>query len=191
MDLSKFKTSDWLMIGAAVGMLIFGLILDWASYGGASGNHAFDYFFTGGIAWLLVVAVGALAALLALGTLKRGAQPWNLIFLGASALATLLMLLRVILGAGSVSAGIYSVDFDRGAGMYLSFVATAAGLAGAFMAFKESGGDINDLKDINKLKSQFGGGAAAAPSAMGSPPPPPPPGGMTPPPPPPPPPPAG
>lgn len=185
MDLSKFKTSDWLMIGGAVGMLIFGLMLDWASYGGASGNHAFDYFFTGGIAWLLVVAAGVVAALVALGTVKRDALPWPLVLLGATALATLLMLLRLLLGAGSVSAGIYSVDFDRGAGMYLSFIATAVALVGAFLGFKESGGTLDDLKDVNKLKSSFSSSSAGGGD---TPPPPPPPPGATPPPPPPPPP---
>jgi hypothetical protein len=47
------------------------------------------------------------------------------------------------------------------------------------MGFKESGGDFNDLKDMNKLKGAFQGSSDSAP--------PPPPPGMTPPPPPPPP----
>jgi hypothetical protein len=185
MDLSKFKTSDWLMIGGAFGMLIFGLFLNWASYSGYSGNHAFDYFFTGGIAFLLIIAVGALAALLALGVVQRDAFAWNLAFLGAAALATLLMLFRLLLGGGSVGAGIVSIDLDRGAGMYLAFIAAAVVLVGAFLSFKESGGDINDLKDINKIKSQFSGGSAGG--GTPPPPPPPPPPGATPPPPPPPP----
>ena len=50
--------------------------------------------------------------------------------------------------------------------------------------FKESGGDLNDLKDINKIKSQFGNSGGT--SMGGGTPPPPPPPGMSPPPPPPP-----
>ena len=58
--------------------------------------------------------------------------------------------------------------------------------AGAFMGFKESGGELGDLTDMNKLKASFAG--SSNDGGESSPPPPPPPG-MTPPPPPPPPPP--
>ena len=104
-DLSKFKTSDWLIIGGGLGMLIFGLFLDWAKVGGYSGNNAFDYFFTGGIAWILVVAAGVLAFLLAGGMVKRGNQPWPLIFVAATGLGALLMLIRLIMGAGPEGSG--------------------------------------------------------------------------------------
>ncbi|MBI4933614.1 MAG: hypothetical protein HY828_07025, partial [Actinobacteria bacterium] len=57
---------------------------------------------------------------------------------------------------------------------------------GGFLMFQESGGDLNDLKDVEKLK-----GHAGIQGGSSTPPPPPPPGGGTPPPPPPPPPPAG
>ena len=89
------------------------------------------------------------------------------------------MLIRLIMGAGSEGTDLFEIDLDRATGMYLAFAATAVACAGAFMGFKESGGDLNDLKDMNKLKSQFGGaGGGQAP--------PPPPPGMSPPPPPPP-----
>jgi hypothetical protein len=165
-DLSKFKTGDWIMIAAGVVMLIFGLALDWASidtaFGSASGNGPFDYFFTGGIAWLLVVAVGVVAALLATGVLKPGGVQWPVILVLASALATLLMLIRIILGGGDEA----GFDLDRGSGMYVAFIAAIASLVGAVMAFRAAGGDLNDLKDVNKLKGAFGaktGGDAATP----------------------------
>ena len=65
MDFSKFKPSDWLLVAAGAIMLIFGIVLDWAKVGSVSGNGPFDYFFTGGISWLLVVAAGVIAFLLA------------------------------------------------------------------------------------------------------------------------------
>ena len=34
---------------------------------------------------------------------------------------------------------------------------TGIALAGAVMGFKASGGNLNDLKDMNKMKSSFGG----------------------------------
>ncbi|MEM1334262.1 MAG: hypothetical protein AAGG08_12475, partial [Actinomycetota bacterium] len=115
-DFSNFKTSDWLMVGGGGAMLILGFVLPWStvSVGGfsESGDSPFDYFFTGGIAWLLVTAVGVLAFLRAAGKLGDS-QPWPLIFILATGLATVLMLLRVILGGRSE----LGIDLDRGVGM--------------------------------------------------------------------------
>lgn len=166
MDFSKFKTSDWLMVGGGAAMLILGFVLDWTTvdvgFGSASGDGPFNYFFTGGIAWLLVVATGVLAFMRATGKLPEN-QPWTLIFVGATGLATLLMLLRVILGARFEFA-------DRGIGMYGALVWSAIALAGAFMNFQASGGELSDLTDMNKIKESFGDKQADDP-----PPPPPPP----------------
>jgi hypothetical protein len=180
-DFSKFKTSDWLMVGGGAAMLILGFVLDWTTvdtgFGSAGGDSPFSYFFTGGIAWLLVVAVGVLAFLRVNGNLPES-QPWPLIFLGATGLATLLMLLRIILGA--------RFDFaSRGIGMFGALIWAGVALAGAFMNFQASGGDLNDLKDMNKIKASFGGDKSGGGDM---PPPPAPPTGGTPPPPPPPPP---
>ena len=41
--------------------------------------------------------------------------------------------------------------------MILSTIAVLVATAGAFIGYAESGGNINDLKDINKLKGGFGG----------------------------------
>ena len=58
-------------------MLIFGIALDWASFGGITLNNAFDYFLTGGIAWLLLVAAAIVAFLLAGGLAQSGQRPWT------------------------------------------------------------------------------------------------------------------
>ncbi len=137
MDFSKFKVHDWLMIGGGAAMLLLGLLLDWTSVNFAgfstSGDGPFNYFFTGGIAWILVVGVGVLALLNQLGKLPP-TQPWPLIFLGASGLAAILMVLRILLGARFDGA-------DRGIGMYGAVVWTGISLAGAIMNFTASGGD--------------------------------------------------
>ncbi|MEJ6720728.1 hypothetical protein [Ilumatobacter sp.] len=153
MDFSKFETPDWLMTGGGAAMLIFGFFLDWTTvdtgFGNAGGDSPFAYFFTGGIAWLLVVAVAVLAFLRVNGTLPE-TQPWPLIFLGATGLATLLMVLRVILGA--------RLDFaSRGIGMYGALVWAGIAAAGAYLNFQASGGELSDLTDINKLKASFSG----------------------------------
>jgi hypothetical protein len=191
-DFSKFKTSDWLKVGGALGFLIFGFF-DWVTvdipgggaFGGSSaGGNVFDFFWTGTLPWILVLATGVITFLMVTGTMKPGTLPWPLIMLAATGLAALLLLIRLIFNPLEGKDALESAGFDvgRGIGMILSVISGLVAFAGAFMGFKESGGDLSDLKDMNKIKASFqgaGGGDAA--------PPPPPPPGMTPPPPPPPP----
>jgi hypothetical protein len=176
-DLSKLRPGDWLLVAGGVAMLIFGLALDWAKVdlGGvsASGNNAFDYFFTGGIAWILVVAAAVIAVLLAIGAIVPGTTPWSLILLLMTGLATLLMLLRLILGAGDEA----GIDLDRAAGMWVAFIAAAIAFGGAVMNFTRSGGKFSDPTDTEKMRGAFRAGRTGStpPPPPGSPPPPPPP----------------
>lgn len=155
MDVKSVKPHDWLLVGAGAVMLIFGFALDWASVSArgvsVSGNGPFDYFFTGGLAWLLVVATAVVAVLLWARVLTTDTLPWNLVILGSTGLATLLMLLRIILGAGSES----GIDLDRSSGMYVAFIAAAAALGGAIWRYVNSGGDLKDLTNPDKLRSNF------------------------------------
>lgn len=187
MDVSKFKTSDWLKIGGGALMLIAGFLpwgrFEFGGFGSRSWN-AFGFFFRGTIPWLLVVGVGVIAFLLITDMMKAGSTPWSLIMIGAAGLATLLVLIMLLTGPSKDG-----VDLDRGIGLFLGFIAAVASLVGSVMGFKESGGDLNDLKDFDKLKSAFGSrgsGSAGGSGGSGSSPPPPPTGGTPPPPPPPP-----
>jgi hypothetical protein len=189
-DLSKFKTSDWLKVGGAIGFLIFGFF-HWTTVEGpggislGSGFNVFHFFFTGTIPWILIIGTGVITFLLLNGTMKAGKLPWPLIMLLATGLAALLLLIRLVFnpldGKDFIESNGGSVG--RGIGLILSVIAGLVVFAGAFMGFKESGGDFNDLKDMNKLKGAFQGGSGGD----SAPPPPPPPPGMAPPPPPPPP----
>jgi hypothetical protein len=181
-NFSKFRPGAWLLVVGGVAMLIFGLALDWATadFGELSvgGNRAFDYFFTGGLAWILVVAAGTIAVLLAVDAIPPGTTPWSLVLLVMTGLATLLMLLRLILGAGDVQTlNGTEVGLDRGIGMWVAFLAAAIALGGAVMNFTQSGGKLSDLTDMDKMRGAFKGGS------VGSAPPPPPPGSPPPPPP--------
>jgi len=155
MDFSKFKTSDWLKVGGALGFLVFGIFFHWAKveFMGVSetGNNVFSYPFRGIISLILVVMVGAVTFLKTRGT-TVGKVQWPLVSVLATGIATVLMLLLIIMGPDESG-----FDLKPAIGLYLSFIATVVTLAGSFMAFKESGGNINDLKDINKLKGGFGG----------------------------------
>ena len=197
MDFSKFKTSDWLKIGGALGFLIFGFF-DWISVdtpggtgglgGSNTGGNVFDFTWTGVIPWLLILATGVITFLLATGTMKPGKLPWPLIMLGATALAALLLLIRLIFNPLDGKDQLEAIGFDvgRAFGMIASVIAGLVALAGAVMGFTESGGSFSDLKDMDKLKSQFNTGGAAVAGGAPPPPPPPPPAGGPPPPPPPP-----
>ena len=181
MDLSRFKTSDWLKIGGALGFLIFGFF-DWISVdiegvGEAGGGNVFDFFWTGTLPWILVIGSGVVTFLLVQGIMKRGNTPWDMILLVALALAALLLLIRLLFNP---LPGDLEDFYDRGIGMYLSVLSGLVAAVGGFLAFKESGGTMDDFKKLSANRNT-GGGSGMAP--------PPPPGGMNPPPPPPPPPP--
>ena len=200
MDLSKFKTSDWLKVGGGAVMLIAGFLTWWqpscpSGVGSSECNSAIDSFgldftgfdltFTGLIPWLLIVAIAILTVLGVMGIFKLPTTlPLPLIFLAASALSFLLVLIRFFVDPFDSGLGL-SGNTERGIGLYLALLATAAVTVGCFIAYKESGGDVNDFRDMKKMRSQFGG-AGNTNMGGGTPPPPPPPPGMNPPPPPPP-----
>lgn len=155
MDFSKFKTHDWLVVGGGAGMLIFGLFFDWLSidlgqFGSTSGGNAFDFFFTGTVPWILLVGAAVVVVLRIQGTLKSN-LPWPLIILGATGLSALLLIIRFLFNPG-VADGV-----DRGVGMILSVISGLVAAAGGVMGFLASGGDLKDLTDINKIKSEFKG----------------------------------
>jgi hypothetical protein len=172
-DLSKFRPGDWLLLAGAAVMLIFGLALDWTTSGELSGDTAFNYFFTGGLSWFLVVGAGIVAVLLAVDAITPGTTPWPVLLVLGTGLATVLMFIRLLLGGRD--------DFSRGPGMWVAFFAAVAAFAGAFMSFTESGGKVSDLTDIDRLRDAFKGGQGGG---SAPPPPPPPPSSTAPPPPP-------
>lgn len=162
MDVSKFKTSDWLMVGGGALFLIAGF-LPWLQtpsipgFGRISVN-AFDLFFTGTLPWLLLVALGVLAFLAAAEIFKLPANlPVPTIFLGAAALATLLVIGRFF----------YTQDLDRGIGLFLGLIAAGVATAGAYMNFSASGGDLKQLAgDLqSKAKSATSGSDSAGQQA--------------------------
>lgn len=164
-DFSKFKTSDWLIVGGGALAVIAGVFLDWITASGFGGGaNAFDFTLTGALPWLLLVASAVIAALLVMETIDAKSQPWPLILLGATGLAALLLLIRVVFNPGVPD------GWSRGLGMILTAVAGFIAVAGAVMGFQASGGNLNDLKDINKIKASFGGSGNDAAGSMPPPP---------------------
>src|SRR5690606_1004082 len=136
-----------------VGWLIFGIFVDWWSFGGASGDNAFDTFFTGTIPWLLIVASGVITFLVA-GDVLKAKVPWPVVILAATALGTLLVLLRLIIGRSIDTGFAGDIDLDRGAGIWLSTLSGIVATVGAFLWFQASGGNLSDLTDVDKLRGQ-------------------------------------
>jgi hypothetical protein len=58
--------------------------------------------------------------------------------------------------------------------MIAAFVWAAVSLAGAYLNFQASGGDIKDLTDVDKLKASFAKGSGTDDAPPPPPPPPPP-----------------
>jgi hypothetical protein len=184
--MNNFKTSDWLKVGGGGLFFIAGFLAWWkrdSGFGDVSANIG-DYFGTVGIAWLLLVAIAALTVLVKLDIVKLPSTiPMPLIMLGAAALAALLVLVRFLASGFDGRLEDLGVDVGRGPGAFLGLIGAIAALAGCGLGFRESGGDLNDLKDLNKIKGAFNQGDGGGPTNLppppssGSMPPPPPPAG--------------
>lgn len=169
MDISKFKTSDWLKVGGGAAFFIAGFLAWWkvdlGPFGSASAN-AFDYFWTGTISWLIFTAIAVLTFLAAADIFKLPENiPAPVVFLGAAALGTLLVIIRFFndgTGAGAL---------DRGVGLFLALIGAIVALVGSYMAFTESGGNLAELGKSLQSKSSSSATDETAP------PPPPPPAG--------------
>lgn len=154
MDISKFKTTTWLMVGGALAMIVGGFFLDWSTVdlgmlGSVSGGNAFDWF-RGWVSLVLVVAVGVVAFLRVQGQVKDGGIPWNLASVLASAAAVILLGTMMLLGPDESG-----VDLGRGLGLYVAFAASIVTLVGAFQEFVAGGGNVKDLTDVDKIKDSF------------------------------------
>jgi len=134
--------------------------------------NAWDLGFLWGILWALLFIAGAILLVLPAFGVNVPRLP-AIAFLLVAALATLFTLLKLIIGEDE--------PIETSFGIFLALVAAAVATFGGYLMFKESGGDLADLRNPDRLRSSFG-----ATGNRTSVPPPPPPSGGTPPPPPPP-----
>lgn len=182
MDLSKVSKGGQIFAGAGI-IYVIASFLPWYSlpsvYERAGLDTSFnawgDIGFLWGSLWALLFLAGAVILILPAFGVQAPKLP-AIAFLTVGAIATFFTLLKLLIGEPN--------PLSSSFGIYLAIIAAAGATFGGFLLFKESGGDINDLKDMNKLKASFGGGTSSGGGAPPPPPPPPPPG-MSPPPPPP------
>lgn len=179
-DLSKISKGGMVFTGGSI-LFLIASFLTWFSlderYGLGASNVGYNGFDTGFLwctLWVVVfIGLSVILVLPAFGVDAPKIPP--IAFLAAGALGALLVILKLLIGDSY-----FGADFSRSIGIYIAAIAAIIVAFGGFLKFQESGGNLNDLKDMNKLKSSFGGPGGGTP-------PPPPPPGMTPPPPPPPP----
>ena len=146
MDVSRFRFGDWVLVGAGVAMLVLGLAVPWVTvtFRGNSlpgARNAFDYPLTGGIAWLLVVAAGVVTFLRAAELVRDGSVPWTRLIVAGTALAVVLLAVRLIVGPGDYA----GAELGRGPGMIVAFLAAVAASAGAHVNHRAEGGTLRDL----------------------------------------------
>lgn len=177
MDIGKISKGGLVFIGSSI-LFFIASFLSWFSIG----NAGFSFSVNGwdvGFLWsgLWVVVFLGLSVTLALPAFGQPAPKIPAVaYLGAGALGALLVLLKLLIG---------ETGWDRSFGLFLAVIAAIGVAAGGFLKFQESGGNLNDLKDMNKMKSQFSGpGGSTPPPPPGMSPPPPPPSAGNPPPPP-------
>lgn len=143
MNLSKLKPTDWMVVAGGALVLIFGL-LKWFSWDVSDDNvlvvsdksNAFDYLLTGVLPWLLVIGAAVVTFLLATETLRRDGVPWPLVVLAATLLASVLVIIRLIIGPDVDTAEGADVDSTRGIGIWLTAFGAIVATAGAFLSYQ-------------------------------------------------------
>lgn len=148
MDLSKLKPSDWLVGGGTLVFLI-AMFLPWFKaevdndFGVdfSDSVNGWEYQFFGIIPLLLLIAVTVALVVPKLADGVKipdpiGPLPKAQAALIAAGLATVIVLLRLLLGFEEDVPEGFGVEVNRGFGLFLCFLAAAAVTAGAFMKFQ-------------------------------------------------------
>ncbi len=168
MDPSTFRPQHWLIIGGAVGLLVFGL-LDWvrvSAFGFSdTGGNAFDFFWTGTIPWMLITASATFTVLVVQGVIRSDSAPWPLIILVGTSLGALLLVVRLVFNPIDGSEVIEDAGGTVGRTLWM-FLAVTSGVisaVGGVRNFQAEGGTLDDLTDIDKLRRSFTTGGDETP----------------------------
>ena len=148
MDFNKLSTGDKLVAGGA-GLFLISTLLPWFSIDTVVGDYSangWDYGLSGVVGLLLLLAAAALVVLPAAG---KSINAPAIVSLVISALATLMVVVRFLVGQDG---------FSRSFGIVLAVISAGAATFGAFTKFKAAGGNLDDLKDPTKLKNQMQSG---------------------------------
>jgi len=154
--LKSFKLPDWLIVGGGAVVFLFGFF-DWFKTGSVS-SSAFKFTVTGVFPWLLIVGSALLTYQIRSGLLTVRKWPWPTIFLFATVIGVILILVRVIIGASasdfySLPEGTPNPGVGRKFTLWLSLLGAAAAAAGSVLSFLAAGGTVNDLPLVARFKA--------------------------------------
>jgi hypothetical protein len=170
-DTSRLRFGDLIAAGGGL-LLIISLFLEWYS-ASAPENSLIDISF-GVSGWqvlgfidillfLIGVAAIALAVLRAMGMIDRVPVPAGLLLLGLGALATLLVLFRILDIPGPTTDGV-----GRSFGVFVALIAALATLVGGWLSWNEEGrpspGSVGGGSPGGAVGSGQPGGYGAPPS---------------------------
>jgi len=158
-DLSELEPGDYVIGGGAL-VFLLAMFLPWFGLAGYSEN-GLDFFVTGFVPLLLIIAVVVLVAVQALtdADVPTLPIPWSLVYLIAAGLATLLVLFRILIGADNPFGGGFG-DLDRELGIFIALLAAGVVAAGAVIKLITEG-DLDDL--LGKGNGGFGPPGGAPP----------------------------
>ncbi len=134
MDLNKLSTSDKVIAGSAIALLIFSFLpwfeVDFGPFGSASVN-GWEFFFWGILPVLLgLVMLAQIAITVFSPDTKLPELPvtWGQVHLGAGGIAAVLVILKLLIGEDPAS---------RAFGLFLSVLAAIGLAVGGFLKFQE------------------------------------------------------
>lgn len=144
MDLKKLNTSDKIIVGSGL-VLFISYFLTWfsAEYEGgfgftgsadASGSDVDFFWSTFPMLIGLVLAGLVIASKLFDVKLPDLPVPWSQVFLGAGALAAILVVLKLIIGEDDE--GIPGLEINRGIGIFLAALAAIGLAVGGYLKFQ-------------------------------------------------------
>jgi hypothetical protein len=142
-DLSKLKASDWLIGGGAIVFLI-SLFLPWygiEEFGSTFNNSGADYFLTGWLPLLLILAAFVLTVLPRLADGVNLPETFGPVTrlqaaLIAAGAAAVLVILRLLISSDNVVDIDTDFELDRKYGLFIALIAAIAVAAGAFMKYQ-------------------------------------------------------
>lgn len=142
MDLSRMKPSDWLIGGGTI-LFLIALFLPWygiEEFGTSFNNSGADYFLTGWLPLLLLIAAFVLAVLPKLADGVNlpetiGPVPRLQAALIAAGVAAVLVILRLLIASDNVGDIDTDFELDRKYGLFIALIAAIAAAVGAFMKY--------------------------------------------------------
>jgi hypothetical protein len=157
MDISKLKTSDWVIGGSGL-VLLIASFLDWFTVeidggglfqGASAGGNGWDvgFFWAGipvliGLAMIAVVAIRAFSPDTKLPDLPIG---WGQTLFIAGVIAAVIVILKLLIGEDVDGAEAFGIEVKRAFGLFLATLAAIGLAVGGFLKWQEEKAGAGDV----------------------------------------------